>query len=72
MKPVMNAWTVRLEMVKPCTVPLMVTALVSPTLHTLAPSSASLAALMEAQLLLSSVSLNRFTVTLHCLLAGAV
>ena len=61
-----------LEKVKLPTFPLSRILLVSPTLHTLAASPASLAALIAAQVLEFRVSLKRFTVTLHVLLEGAV
>ena len=54
------------------TFPLMTMGLVSPTLQKLAPSPASLAALIAAQLLLAIEVLNTFTVTLQVLSAGAV
>ena len=54
------------------TFPLMRMLLVSPTLHILAASPASLAALIAAQVLEFRVELNRFTVIAQVLEEGAV
>ena len=62
----------RFEKVKLPTLPLSLMFLVSPTLHTLAASPESLAALMAAQVLLVMLSLNRFTVTEQVLFPGAL
>ena len=72
LKPTIKASIDWLEKVKLPTLPLRRILLVSPTLHTLAASPASLAALIAAQVLEFRVSLKRFTVTLHVLLEGAV